>query len=275
MKEIENAVAEHYASDGLLARILAGLEEAGADLDNLRPEDLAPVDELHVGGRKATAHAVAGLSLSGDERVLDIGCGIGGAARFIAEQTGCSVTGIDLTPEFVAVASKLTELTGQGDRTRFEVASALAMPFEDASFDAAISLHVAMNISARADLYRETARVLRPGAMLCIYDIMAKNSEDLAFPVPWAQSAETSHLTTPEETRALLGDAGFAIEAVEDRTAFALEFFRQGMAAAAEGPPPLGIHLVIGASAPEKLRNALANIKGGRIAPVQMVARRR
>ncbi len=277
MNDIENAVAEHYGTAGLLARILAGLEAVGADLDNLRPEDLAPVDEFHIGGRKATAHAVAGLSLGGDERVLDIGCGIGGTARFIAEQSGCAVTGIDLTPEYIAVADQLTELTGQGGKMRFEVASALDLPFEDESFDAAISIHVAMNIHDRAGLYRETARVLQPGAALCIYDVMVKNGEELAYPVPWAQSAETSHLTTPEETRTLLADAEFEIGEVEDRAEFALDFFRQRVAAAAKakGPPPLGIHLLMGADAPQKFKNMLANVEGGRVAPVQITARRR
>lgn len=276
MTDIETAVAEHYGNGDLLARIVAGLEAAGADLDDLRPDDLAPVDEFHIGGRAATAHVVAKISLGPDRHVLDIGCGIGGAARFIVAQAGCTVTGIDLTPEFIAVARKLTELTGLSGKARFEVASALSMPFDDETFDAAISLHVAMNIPDRAALYRETARVMKPGATLCIYDVMAGNGESLAFPLPWAETAETSHLTTPEETQAHLADAGFEIDDVDDRTEFALDFFRQSLAAAAAagGPPPLGVHLVMGVSAPEKFRNVLANIESGRIVPVQMTARR-
>ncbi len=274
MKNIENAVAEHYGQADLLARILKGLEANGADPSHLQPEDLAPVDEFHIGGRKATEHAVAKMSLSGDGHVLDIGCGIGGAARYIASQVGCRVSGIDLTPEYIEVARALTDRTGLGDKVDFEVASALAMPFEDETFDAAITFHVAMNIRDRESLYGEIARVMKSGATLCIYDVMRKSDEALTFPVPWAESNETSRLTTPEEMNAFLGAAGFEVHDVEDRTDFALESFRQSLAAAADGPPPLGVHLIMGAGAPEKFGNVLINIEAGRIAPVQMIASR-
>ena len=148
------------------------------------------------------------------------------------------------------------------------------MPFVDGTFDAAITLHVAMNIPERAALYGEIARVMKSGATLCVYDVMQKSDENLAFPVPWAETAATSHLTTPDEMLTLLGDAGFSVQDVDDRTDFALDIFRQRLAAAADGPPPLGIHLITGANASEKFRNVLINIENGRVAPVQMIARR-
>ncbi|MDA1088848.1 MAG: methyltransferase domain-containing protein [Proteobacteria bacterium] len=274
MNNFETAVTKHYGDADLLSRIYSGLEAAGADVANLRPEDLAPVDEFHLGGRKATVYAVAKLPLDADSHVLDIGCGIGGAARFIAGQAGCRVTGIDLIPEFISTAQILTSLTGLADKVAFEIANALAMPFENETFDAAVTFHVAMNIPDRAGLYGEIARVMKPGATLCIYDVMKKNDEDIEFPMPWAQTRETSHLTTPEEMRVLLGDAGFDVVEVEDRTDLALEFLRQELTKKADGPPPLGIHLVLGATAKEKFGNALNGIESGRIAPVQIIARR-
>lgn len=274
MNNIERTVAQHYGDEHLLVRILAGLEAAGADLNRLRPDDLAAVEEFHIGGRKATAHAVEKMLLNGDLHVLDVGCGIGGAARYIATQTGCTVTAIDLTPEYISTARTLTELTGLADRINFEVSNALAMPFSDACFDAAITLHVAMNIRERSALYREIARVLKPGAVFYLFDIMKKSDETLAFPVPWANSDATSYLTTPEEMCALLDKAGFDVQEVGDRTDFALNYFREGMAAAANGPSPLGIHLIMGDSSAEKMGNVMRNIEAGRIAPVQMIARR-
>lgn len=274
MRKIEDAVARHYGASGLLARIYAGLEASGADLDNLQPDDLAPVEEFHIGGRIATARAVEKLSPQEDHHVLDVGCGIGGTARFIAGQVGCRVTGIDLTPDYIDVAKALTERTGLAGKVSYHVASALDMPFEDASFDAAITLHVAMNIPDRVGLYGEIARVMKPGARLCVYDVMKKSEDDITYPVPWAQSAETSHLTTPDEMRALLGESGFAVVEVEDRTDFAIEFFQQSLAASTNGPPPLGLHLLMGASAPEKFKNMLTNVESGRIAPVQIIASR-
>jgi len=270
----ESAVAAHYGDDGLLARIRGGLKAAGIDEARLRPEDLAPVDEFHVGGRPATVHAVAKMGLRADMRVLDVGCGIGGAARYLASEIGCRVEGIDLTPEYIGVAKTLTEMTGLSAKVSFKTGSALDMPFEDGAFDAALTIHVAMNIAARAALYGEIARVLKPGAVFCAYDIMKKNGEDLTFPVPWAQSAETSFLTTPDDMRALLGDAGFEVLEVEDRTQMAIEFFQSRRLAPGAKPPPLGVHLVIGPSAPEKFKNTLENTQKGRIAPVVIVARR-
>ena len=278
MNDIEAAVARHYGGAGLLARILAGLEASGVDPDHLRPDDLAPVDEFHIGRREATAHAVAKLALDAGAHVLDVGCGIGGAARYIATQVGCRVTGIDLTPEFIATARRLTELTGLDGEIAFEVASALDMPFQDGAFDAAITPHVAMNIPERAALYGEIARVMRPGAVLCLYDVMKTGAGEIAYPVPWAETPATSHLTTADEMRGLLDGAGFELREVEDRRDFARAFFQDALAAAAaseDGPPPLGIHLILGANAPEKFRNMQNNIEAGHIAPIQMIATRR
>jgi ubiquinone/menaquinone biosynthesis C-methylase UbiE len=277
VKDIEAAVARHYGGGGLLARIMAGLAASGVDPAHLRPDDLAPVDEFHIGRREATAHAVAKLDLDAGSRVLDIGCGIGGAARYIATQVGCRITGIDLTPEFIEVARRLTELTGLDGKIVFECASALDMPFEDGAFDAAITLHVAMNIRERAALYGEIARVMKPGATLCVYDVMKTGEGDIAFPVPWAETPATSHLTTAEEMRGFLDAAGFDLREVENRRDFARAFFQDAATAAAAsgGPPPLGTHLILGANAPEKFRNMQNNIEAGHIAPVQMIATRR
>ena len=273
-QSLERAVAEHYGDADLWTRIQAGLEAAGIALDRLHPDDLAPVDEFHIGGRKATARAVAGMKLQPDQHVLDVGCGIGGTARHLAGQVGCTVTGLDLAPEYIEVARRLTELTGLAERISYDVGSALDMPFEDQSFDAAITIHVAMNISARESLYQEIARVLKPDATFCVYDVMRRSDDALVFPVPWAESEDTSHLRTPDEMRALLQDAGFEIQQVEDLTEAARDFFARAVAASSDGPPPLGIHVTIGASAPEKFKNMLDNVMSGRIAPVLMIARK-
>ncbi len=275
MDGLENAVAEHYGAADLLARIDAGLKSGGVDPASLTLEDLAPVDEFHIGGRKATQHALSKMSLGASDHVLDVGCGLGGAARYIAAEFGCRLTGIDLTPEYIDVARELTARLDLSTSPQFETASALAMPFEDETFDAAITFHVAMNIPDRAGLYAEIARVLRPGATLCIYDVMKTGPGDIVYPAPWAETAETSHVASPEETQGYLLQAGFEIVETENRRDFALQFFRQRVAGgASDGPPPLGIHLLMGETWREKYKNMLQNTEAGRIAPVQMIARR-
>lgn len=268
----ERAVARHYQVSGLTQRVLQAAAAAGLDTDRLTPADLAPIDEFHIGGRIATKHAVAKMRLDGSARVLDIGCGIGGAARYVAASTGCHVTGLDLTPEYVETARALSERMGLGARTAFDAGSALQMPYADAAFDAAITLHVAMNIVDRAGLYREIARVLRSGAVFCIYDVMKGANDALSYPVPWADTEASSHLTTPAEMQVLLAAAGFSVEEVEDRTDFGIAFFRERLSAGAASP--LGLHLLMGESAREKFHNMLQNLESGAIAPVVMLARR-
>ncbi|MEN8131947.1 MAG: methyltransferase domain-containing protein [Pseudomonadota bacterium] len=275
MNNIEAAVTEHYGDKGLLARILDSLEAASVGRGRLQPEDLAPVEEFHIGGREATQYAVDKLSLVRGQHVLDVGCGIGGAARYIAAHSGCIVKGIDLTPEYIEVAKALTELTDLDGSVSFEVSSALDMPFDNSVFDAAITMHVAMNIPERVTLYSEIARVLKPGGTLCIFDVMKKGDNDLVYPVPWAQSGETSCLKTPHEMCQLLEDAGFDVRETGDRTDFALDYFRRVLEISADSRPSLGVHTVMGESAGEKMNNVVRNIENGCIAPVQMVAFKR
>jgi MPBQ/MSBQ methyltransferase len=269
----EGAIARHYQVSALTERVLKAAAAAGLDIDRLTPDDLGPIDEFHIGGRAATKHLVAKMRLTDAEHVLDVGCGIGGAARYLAASSGCRVTGVDLTPEYIETARELSRRTGLGNVTQFEVGSALRMPFADASFDAAITIHVAMNIMNRAGLYGEVARVLQRGAVFCIYDVMKGPNEGLIFPVPWAEIPANSHLTTQEDMLALLANAGFSVEEIEDRTDLGIAFFRQRLAAG--GPPsPLGLHLLMGKTAPAKFRNMLHGLERGAIAPVVMIARR-
>ncbi len=274
MGKIENIVKDHYSVGNLDENILVGLAKTGKDIDNLTIDDLSVVDEFHIGGRKATEHALEKLALKGDEHVLDVGCGIGGAARTMATLTGCRVSGIDLTPEYVEVARQLTLLTRLEEKVDFQAASALSMPFDDAAFDAVITIHVAMNIEDRAGLYKECARVMKPGARLCIYDVMKKNDGPFAFPVPWAAAPESSHLRTPEEVGMFLQKAGFEVLEVEDRTEFAFDYFKARLAAASGEPSPLGPHIIMGPTAPEKFRNISKNMENGLIAPVVILAQR-
>lgn len=275
--DMEMAVADHYEVGNLGEKILDALHRTGLDLEALSPVDLAPVDEFHIGGRAATAHVVGMMNLPVGAHVLDVGSGLGGLARYLATEAGCRATGIDLTPEFVAVAQMLTERTGLTDRVDFRVGSALDLPWPAASFDAAMTFHVAMNIADRPRLYGEVARVVRPGGAFAIYDVMKGPTEGMAFPVPWAETAETSFLATPTEMGKLLGEAGFEITHEEDRRNVAIEHHRTRLAqlASADGPPPLGIHLLTGETMALKSRNMMKMLEAQQITLGSIIARRR
>lgn len=275
-KEINDAVAAYYGRTGLAEAILAGLEKLGVNLNALTPADLAPVDEFHTAGRATTLKALEKISLKPGMHVLDLGCGIGGTARCLAGEYSCLVSGIDLTPEYVEVARMLTERMGLSNACKFHLGSATDLPFSDASFDAAVSFHAAMNIEDRPSLYGEAARVLHPGAPLCVFDVMKGPTPGMLYPVPWAETRKTSFLKSREETGELLRAAGFHIESEENMREFAIEFFRDVISktAKADGPPPLGLHLLTGVNTPEKFSNYAKALDNHQIEPVIVVAKR-
>lgn len=272
MRDIESGVSKHYASYDVLSRIRAGLAEMGHDPDRIPPEVLKPVDEFHIGGAEATSALLEKLVIRPDMEVLDIGSGIGGPARMIAARYHCRVTGVDLTPHFVETARALTAMCGMAESVRFEVGSAVALPFGDAGFDLALLLHVGMNVPDKAALFREARRVLRDGGAFAVYEVMRTGDGELSFPVPWAETPDLSALDTPETYRSAAEAAGFVLETEDNRREVALEFFARLQAQAAGGaPPPLGLHNLMGPTVKEKAANMIAAVRAGTIAPVQMI----
>lgn len=271
---LEHAVVSHYGRGGLAQRIFDGLEQAGVNPEAPTVEQLAPVDEFHTAGRITTLKALELMPLSREMHVLDAGCGIGGTTRCIAQQIGCHVTGVDLTPEYVDVARALTERMGLANLCEFKLGSVLDMPFENSSFDAGLTFHVAMNIEDRRGFYGELARVLRTGAPLCVFDVMKGPAEGMEFPVPWAETGTTSFLKSRDETIELLEASGFRITAQINFHEFALQYFRDALAraSASPAPPPLGLHLLTGANSPEKFSNYLKGLELHQIEPVMLLA---
>lgn len=272
--ELERAVAQHYAHGSLEQTILDALAAAGKDVNHLGPRDLAPVDEFHVGGRQATTAFAEQFGVQPGMQLLDIGCGLGGAARYFAAEQGCRVSGIDLTAEYVDVANALAARVGLADRVSCAQGSALALPFERASFDAAYMLHVGMNIEDKSRLFAEVRRVLKPSGLFGIYDVMRLAAGDLSYPVPWASGSGSSFVADAASYRRWLEAAGFAVLKQRDRREFALEVFAQMRArGAGAGPAPLGLHIVMGANAGQKLKNMIGDIGAGLIAPTEMICR--
>ncbi len=206
--------------------------------------------------------------------MLDVGCGLGGAARFVAKRYGCHVSGIDLTPEYVETATAICAWVGLGDRISLRQSDALTMPFDDHAFDRAYMMHVGMNIDDKVRLCSEVNRVLRSNSYFGIYDIMRIGDGELKYPVPWATTAASNAVATPDQYREALQKAGFAVTAERNRRDFALAFFARLRAAATEGPPPLGLHILMGRNTPGKVQNMIENISSGCIAPIELIARK-
>jgi SAM-dependent methyltransferase len=272
--DTEEAVAQHYTHGSLEQTILDALTQSGKDPDKLAPADLAPVDELHIGGLQATAEVASGMKAATGQHLLDVGCGIGGPARFFAQERGCRVTGIDLTEDYVRVANALSKRVGLNDRASFRRGSALDLPFAGKSFDGAYMLHVGMNIQDKARLFSEVRRVLKPNAAFAVYDAMRDAGEgELGFPVPWASRPDHSFVESAAAYARLLEAAGFTIEKTRNRRDAALEFFHGMRANAAAGPAPLGPHIVLGASTPQMFASVVDGLERGLVAPVEIIAR--
>jgi SAM-dependent methyltransferase len=273
MNELE-AIESHYARGDLLQAISTGIERLGRTPETVSIEDLAPVDEFHIGGSLATRSFLDQVSITPGDHVLDIGCGLGGSSRFAARAYGCRVTGVDLTDAYVEAGRVLSSWVGLKDRVSLVQGNALAMDFSANTFDKAFMLHVGMNIPDKLLLAEEAWRVLKPGGVFGIYDVMRVGSEDLLFPVPWATVPETSSVAAPGDYKSALVSAGFELVNERNRRDFALGFFERlrADAAADEGPPPLGLHLLMGKNASTKVQNMIENISQGRVAPVELIA---
>jgi SAM-dependent methyltransferase len=136
-------VREHYAATGLTDLIGSALTTIAPEDQTLTVAQLAPLDQFHLRGILATKELADAAGLEPSSRVLDIGCGIGGPARYLAATFGSEVTGVDLSPGFIDAATYLTVRCALSDRVTFQVGDALHLHFEDGTFDAVFLQHVA------------------------------------------------------------------------------------------------------------------------------------
>ncbi len=272
---IDRQVSEHYTHGKLAEVILAGLAASGKNAQVIAPADLAPVDEMHIGGRRATVEFAERLGFRPGLRLLDVGCGIGGPSRIFAAEHGCHVTGVDLTEEFCRVATLLTARAGLAERIQYRQANALDLPFGAAAFDGAYSIHAAMNIADKQRLYAEIGRVVKPGGLFGLYDVLQGPGGTPHYPVPWAEDPPTSFLVTSEELSDLIAAAGFEVVASRDRSTRGRASMAERRARLGEGaPPPLGPQIIMGQNFREKIANLDANLEQARIAPWEMICRK-
>lgn len=262
MTEELERVRAHYNAAGLTGRLRAALAVFGSEEMRLRPEQLATLDQFHTRGLAATAELAGLAAITADMSVLDVGSGVGGPARFLAATHGCAVTGVDLSEPFVEAARYLTARTGQNGKVSFETGSALALPFEDGRFDAALLQHVAMNIADRPLLYREIRRVLKSGGKFATFDVVL-NGGDPHYPVPWARTPGESFLLSADATCEAIEAAGFGMLVRRDDTTAAKVWFAE---LRASGPPPSpNLGVVMGQGFAELAANLGRNLMEGRL----------
>ncbi|MGE5168797.1 MAG: class I SAM-dependent methyltransferase [Rudaea sp.] len=270
-----SAIADHWSQVDAYDTIVSALRKMSKPLESLTIEDLAPVDHLHARGYPATVDLADRLPIALGQRILDIGCGLGGPARYIAKRFQCHVTGIDITPSFVRAGNRLSALVRMESRVTIEHGDGERLPYSDAAFDGAYSQHVTMNVGNRDAFFAEAFRVLKPGAFFALTEHGLGAAGEPHYPLPWSEDGSGAYLVAPSQTRAMLERAGFEDIVVEDTGDKYLAAYRTAIERAERGElPPLGIHLLLGATAPEKTRNAARNIEEGRTHPIQVICRR-
>ena len=273
MTESSTGVQRHYGGAAIVQRVLKAVADSGHDVSRLTAEMLYPYDQLHGRALAATKENVAKLNLDESSHVLDVGSGVGGPARYMTRTFGCRVTGIDLTEEFVAAAKELTERCGLSDKVAFRQGDALAMPFGEASFDAASCLNVSMNIRDKAGLAREICRVLKPCGRLVWTETTQVPGGQPHYPLPWARNPDISFLVTAEELRRTMEGAGLRIVEWIDET----EASRAALAQASRNPQQTTsnmVEVVMGDDFPARLKNAGRNALERRLVLIFAVAER-
>ena len=268
MEEALGTVTSHYARHGeLTARILAALAAACKDTYALDLEDLTPLDQFHLRGHQATRELAEEAGLAPGQRLLDIGSGIGGPARMLAQNYGVAVTAVDLTEAFCRTAAELSALVPEAPAPDFVCADATRLPFPTDRFDVVWTQHAAMNIPDKPALYRECLRVCRPGGRFLVYDVVEGPAGDPYYPAPWASTPGGSFLVEAAELRRLVLAAGFRERAFRDLTAAAVAWNRERQAKMAEAgaQPALGPHLLMGPEFPQMIANVGRGLEEGRL----------
>lgn len=266
------AMSEHWGKGDVYSRILDTMELAGIDPNSVTVEQLAPVDHFHARGFPATIELADALPIKEGDRLVDIGCGLGGPARYLAKRFNCHVDGIDITVPFVDAANKLSALVGMDDAVECLHGDGQKLPYDDELFDGGYALHVTMNVPDRNVFFGEALRVLRPGAFFALTEHGLGEVGEPHHPMPWSEDGSGAYLMRPADTVAALKKAGFTEIEVTNTGEKYLQGYKRAIELAEKGEAPVfGTHILLGKLAPQIVRNAARNIEERRTHPVQII----
>ncbi|MDD4385503.1 MAG: class I SAM-dependent methyltransferase [Bacteroidales bacterium] len=265
MSILNSQIEEHYYHPDLYNDIINRLKELNVDLNNVTRKDIARVDEFHVRGVEVSRELAKTANIN-SSKVLDIGCGIGGPCRMLADEFNCEAIGIDISKEYVVTATKLSKLVGLGRKTKFIHGDATNLPFKNNEFDVVWAQHVQMNISDKLSYYSEIHRVLKNNGVFIYYEVFKKGHGEINYPVPWADESKISFLEQSSAMNSILEQLGLTKNLSTDQTESGIKILEKISVRTSENiVPKLGLNLLMGASERNKTTNLLNGLKDGKI----------
>lgn len=265
MENLNQNIENHYLKEKLYEDIVDRLIEQEIDLNEVKRADIAGADEFHVRGAAVSKELAESINLEGST-ILDVGCGLGGPCRMLADEYNCQAIGIDLSKEYIRTANGLSKLVKLDNKTSFVQGDATSLPFDDKTFDVVWTQHVQMNIPDKKKLYSEISRVLKSGGHFLYYDIFKKGHGEINYPVPWASKSEMCFLFKETDMDDFLTQFGLTKEQFKDQTQAGIDFFNALVANLKEfGPPKMGLNVLMGETTKPKLMNLLNHLKSGKL----------
>ena len=275
VNDYRDSINNQYAAKGLDTRIVKAIKAAGVNTHTITREDMNWFDQLHAGGNNSTRILANIAGIEQNMKVLDVGCGIGGASRTLSAEFGCCVVGIDITSEYIKTAQVLTEMLQEEMEVTFQQGDALNLPFDNQSFNTVWTQSVIMNIEDKYAFLHEAFRVLRKGGILAIEGVVSGVEAEIRYPVLWADSPSVSFLVTPDMLRKMVGDVGFIEAEWQDITSQRLEWQQQIRSATSDKPHPLRkVSDLVQSRLSEKIKNTALGFKDGAYRSIRCVLRR-
>ncbi len=118
---------------------------------------------LHPGGFEATKKLAYSCRIAQDTKVLDIACGKGTTALYLAREFGCQVEGVDISEDLIEEARAIAKRSGVAEKVHFQVGDALELAYSDGEFDVAVSQAMLILVSDKNKAIQEARRVLKSG----------------------------------------------------------------------------------------------------------------
>ncbi len=239
--------------------ILSMLTAAGVDTEHLQAKDLYTRDlDCHNLGMHTMLEVLAAVAAEygkpgAGDRLLDLGCGLGGPGRFLVDQFGCSVVGVDVLPLRIDIAQALTDKTGMTERISYHVGDATDLDFEDRSFAQVWMLDVSMHIRDKRALFSEITRTLQPGGVLVMHEQTAPIPKAM---LPVTRRAPYMAPSLPQLIR-YVEEPGLRMLTWRDTTSSVLQYFLALRAMFPQPPDPTS-----GARLPQRQDLGLAMLDG-------------